>query len=238
MVDFKRIYRQHADRYDALVEREDHEGNILRTIQELVQLEDADVVELGAGTGRITRLLLPKVRSIAALDRSMAMLRVAARRLRAEPGAGWQLLQADNRRLPLQTGIADLAIAGWSLGHSLEWYPDSWRQEIDRTLAEMQRMLRPGGAVLLIETLGTGEERPRPPTEGLARYYRLLEESYGFRRAWARTDYAFASPEEAESLVRFFFGDELANRVAAGRWTQLPECTGFWVRRFETKPTG
>jgi hypothetical protein len=33
---------------------------------------------------------------------------------------------------------------------------------------------------------------------------------------------------EAEELSRFFFGDELGNKVVQNNWTILPECTGVW----------
>jgi hypothetical protein len=50
----------------------------------------------------------------------------------------------------------------------------------------------------------------------------------GFKSTWIRTDYRFASLDEAEALTRFFFGDELAARVVANEWVILPECTGIW----------
>jgi hypothetical protein len=36
--------------------------------------------------------------------------------------------------------------------------------------------------------------------------------------------------DEALELSRFFFGDELADRVERNRWVILPECTGVWWR--------
>jgi hypothetical protein len=79
--------------------------------------------------------------------------------------------------------------------------------------------------------VGTGEQTPRPPTEGLARYYELLEQTHGFQRRWARTDYAFDSPQQATERLRFFFGEELAGRVLDEQLTIVPECTGFWFRQ-------
>ena len=46
-----------------------------------------------------------------------------------------------------------------------------------------------------------------------------------------RTDYRFASVQEAVELTRFFFGDELADRVRVEDWLVLPENTGIWWRR-------
>jgi ubiquinone/menaquinone biosynthesis C-methylase UbiE len=232
MPDFETIYREHAAEYDRLVSREDHLGNTLRALLDVRLLAGASVVELGAGTGRITRLLAPHVRFIAAFDRSKAMLDVAARRLREASLRNWRLAVSDNRSLPVAGGIADIVVAGWSLGHSTGWHPDTWPREIDRAVEQMRRVLRPGGAAIILETLGTGRESPQPPTPALAEYYQLLVEEHGFASRWIRTDYRFESPEEADRLTRFFFGDELADRVRREQLIVLPECTGLWWARW------
>ena len=228
MPDFETIYRERAKEYDALVAREDCEHNILRALTGIRALAGLDLVEMGAGSGRLTRLLAPIVKSITACDRSTAMLGVAAETLKPLGLMNWHLAAGDNRRLPAADRGADIAIAGWSFGHSTGWYPDAWQHEIDLMVGEMRRVLRPGGTAIILETLGTGRESPRPPTAALASYYVLLEEKYGFASSWIRTDYRFESLEEAERLTRFFFGDELADRVGREHLVVLPECTGIW----------
>ena len=228
MLDFETIYREHAAEYDALVAREDHAHSLLLALEDIRPLAGLDVIEMGAGTGRLTRLLAPIVRSIAAHDRSTAMLGVAAETLKPLRLRNWRLAAGDNRRLPAATRSADLALAGWSFGHSTGWYPDSWPHEIDLAVGEMRRVLRPGGTAIILETLGTGRETPGPPTEALASYYAWLEEKYGFASRWIRTDYRFESLQEADRLTRFFFGDELADRVVRENLVVLPECTGLW----------
>ena len=54
---FQDIYANQADSYEAMVAREDYEGNILKTLQGIRPLEGLDVIEFGAGTGRLTLLL-------------------------------------------------------------------------------------------------------------------------------------------------------------------------------------
>jgi ubiquinone/menaquinone biosynthesis C-methylase UbiE len=227
---FQAIYRARAAEYDALVSREDYQGRLLPALAAIRPLAGLDVVEFGAGTGRLTRLLAPEVALIVACDASAHMLAFAARQLAAGGLRNWRLAVADNRRLPLAARRADLALAGWSFGHSCGWHPASWRAEIDLALGEMRRVLQPGGVAVVLETLGTGRSTPAPPSPALAEYYAWLEREHGFAREWIRTDYRFASPEEAEALTRFFFGAELAERVARERLTILPECTGLWWR--------
>ena len=240
MPDYQEIYRRHAEQYELLVSREDRDGNLVRALNRIRPAAGLEVVEFGAGTGRVTRLLAPLARRIYAFDAAVPMLRVAAGRVpwRQEAledtgslGRGWLAAAADHRALPLPAGVADLAVAGWTFGHFAGWYPDRWREEIGRALGEVARVLRPGGTAIIIETLGTGEASPRPPSEALAAYYAWLEEAHGYRRTWVRTDFRFRSRAEAEALLRFFF-EELYDERLAGRedLADLPECTGLWWR--------
>lgn len=229
---FKRIYENHAEEYDRLVAHEDHEGNILRALRQICALrglEGAQVVEIGAGTGRLTTLLAPNVRGIVAFDASKSMLEVAERNLRASaPRDNWRLGVADNRALPIPDASADLVLAGWTLGHLTEFHSQAWVEELDRAMRELKRVTRPGGSVVVIETLGTCVEQPRPPTAALADYYSLLENRHDFNRQVVRTDYRFGSVDDAERSMRFFFGPELADRVRAGGSPIVPEYTGVW----------
>jgi SAM-dependent methyltransferase len=107
MPTFEEIYTQHADRYDELVAHEDYQGNLLPTLQAIRPLAQLDVVEVGAGTGRLTHLLAPWVRSIVACDASAHMLTRAAATLRAHAYPQVSLAVADNRRLPIASACAD-----------------------------------------------------------------------------------------------------------------------------------
>lgn len=225
MPDYRAIYQNQAAQYDLMVSREDYQGKLLPALNDVRPLSGADVVELGAGTGRLTVQIAPLARSLVALDGSEHMLGVLRGKL---PSA--RVVAGDNRALPLPDHCADVAIAGWSIAHSVGWYPDTWRDETGRVLAEIARILRPGGTAILLETLGTGNETPAPPTDGLATFYQTLENEYGFALTALRTDYRFESPAEGQALLRFFFGDELADRIVAEQLTVLPECTGIWWR--------
>ena len=223
MPDYKRIYNNQAVMYDELVAYEDYEGNILPTLMAIRPLTDLDVIELGAGTGRLTRLLAPHVRTIMACDNAPHMLGVAQTKLVAH--SNWWPIAADNRGLPFAGDSADVVVSGWSLGHFTGWYPQTWQTEIKYSLDEMKRILRPGGVIIILETLGTGFTTPTPPTTTLAAYYNWLETVHSFKHRWIRTDYRFPSLGEAHRLVEFFFGHDL---VEATHTPIVPECSGVW----------
>jgi ubiquinone/menaquinone biosynthesis C-methylase UbiE len=221
--DLDAIYRTRADDYDRLVAREDHAGNILRAIGEVAPLAGADVVEFGAGTGRLTALLAPRARSILACDASDHMLERARANLERLGLDNWRLEAADHRSVPAPAGGADLAVAGWTI-HAVADEPSELRAALD----EMGRVLRPGGTVVILETLGTGHTEPHPPPELIPYYDHLAK--LGFQSRAFRTDYVFTSLAEAEELTRFFFGDALADAVAHEQTTIVAECTGLWWR--------
>ncbi len=225
---FQEIYQHQAGRYEQLVACEDHQGHILPALNKIRPLAGLEVVEMGAGTGRLTCRLLPLVKHIQAFDLSRSMLDVAVAKLETLGLDNWGVAVGDNRRLPVADGVADIALAGWSFGHSTAWAGAGWREEIGQAVGEMRRLLRPGGTAIILETLGTGFETPRPPTQALADYYAFLENDLGFDATWIRTDYKFESLAEAEALLRFFFGDEMAQKVIENQWLIVPECTGLW----------
>jgi len=224
--DHREIYREHADQYQLLVAREDYQHNLPRALNRMLPLQGAHVVELGAGTGRLTCMLAPRVETGLALDASQPMLEVAAARLKQSGHQNWWTAVADHRRLPVGDQVADVVIAGWSICYLVAWNAQTWQAEVEQSLAEMKRALRPGGILIILETLGTGHETPHRP-ELLAAYYTLLEEM-GFFSTWIRTDYQFKSVQEAAELTGFFFGEDLADRVVREKLVVLPECTGIW----------
>ena len=229
---FRQIYRHQADLYDLLVAREDYQGNLFAALNDIRSLDGLDVVEFGAGTGRLSRLLSVLVERVYAFDIEHAMLSKARKSMTTSGMRNWSLARGDNHRMPVRSGAADLVIEGWSFAHATEWFSDNWRHHIDCMLAEMRRIARRGGTAILIETMGTGTRQPHPPAEALAQLYDYWQSRHGFNCRWIRTDFHFASPQEAAELMPFFFGDELARRVLQGGKVIVPECTGIWWKHF------
>lgn len=229
---YREFYRRKARLFDRLVAREDRRGNLFAALNRLCPLDGLNVVEFGAGTGRLTRLLTLQAGFVRAFDLEAAMLRVARENLLASGLRNWSLAAADNLRMPVADASAELVIEGWSFGHTIAWHDSRWREAADRLESEMRRILKPRGTAILIETLGFGRREPLPPSASLKRMYRHWEEEQGFQRTWIRTDYQFASTAEAAELLRGFFGAELADDWLRRGALIVPECTGLWWKRF------
>jgi ubiquinone/menaquinone biosynthesis C-methylase UbiE len=223
------IYQQHADQYDELTSYEDYEQRLYPALSAIRSFDRADVVEWGAGAGRVSALIAPHARSIIACDLSPHMLRVARSKLQQHRQLRWQVVSADHRRAPLPDRVADVALAGWTLCYlASKFTGETWQQQIMQAVDEMRRVLRPGGTIIIVETLGTGNIEPAPPAEWFADYYAFLENDLGFQSRWVRTDYQFASLDEAVELLSFFWDDEFGEIARRNHWTVTPECTGIW----------
>ena len=98
--------------------------------------EGARVLDLGAGTGKLTRQLLRRGARVVAVEPLRAM--AAACRAACPPGS--PVLQARAEALPLRDGCCELVVAA----QAFHWF------DAPRALAEAARVLRPGAALALV----------------------------------------------------------------------------------------
>jgi SAM-dependent methyltransferase len=93
------------------------------------------VLDLGAGTGKLTRALLPTGVGVVAVEPGEAML---AELVRAVPRAEARLGAAED--IPLEDDSVDAV----TVGQAFHWFRH------DEAVAEIHRVLRPGGKLALI----------------------------------------------------------------------------------------
>ena len=91
------------------------------------------VVELGAGTGKLTRAIAGLGVRVVAVEPDPRMLAVLRSR-------GLEGVEGSAEAIPLRDGVADAVVAG----SSLHWF------ELELALPEIHRVLRPGGGLGLI----------------------------------------------------------------------------------------
>jgi ubiquinone/menaquinone biosynthesis C-methylase UbiE len=224
---YQRIYHERPDAYERLVSAEDCEGALFKALEAALPVERAQAVDVGAGTGRVTRLLRGLgVGKVFAFDAAAPMVAHGRGLFLADEGVEWAV--GDALQIPRDSESAQVVTAGWVFGHFTSWYAEDWERRVDLAVAEMKRVVTPGGAVVVFETLGTGVDAPAPPHPRLAAYYARLEQVHGFVGQVLRTDYAFGSVEEAAHVCGAFFGDAMAERIVQRGWARVPEFTGMW----------
>jgi hypothetical protein len=101
-------------------------------------------------------------------------------------------------------------------------------QATKELLVSARKVLKPKGRLILLETMGTATDGPQAPLPELALFYELLQERLGFKHEVITTDYQFASTKEAETVMGFFFGEEMASKVREIGSGKVPEWTGVW----------
>lgn len=144
-----------------------------------------DVLELGAGTGVVTRLAAPHVRSLLATDVVPGMLDLARRGTRRHPYVRFALVDYQEP-LPFLDASFDVVLSGLT-----------YVQDAGKAVKELARVLKPGGRLALtmwgsryheltllsdaLESIG----RPRIPAPSAARAMHRLRRA-GFQRVHRR----------------------------------------------------
>lgn len=145
-VDKRRVaesFGRAAAHYDSVAQVQRQIGQ--RLLQQLPEDNGGHWLDLGCGTGYFTPQLVDRCESVLGLDLAEGMLNFARQRLRDErPLQTVQWLCGDAEALPL----ADASLSGIFSSLAIQWCAD-----LPQLFAELQRVLKPGGRILLA-TLG------------------------------------------------------------------------------------
>jgi ubiquinone/menaquinone biosynthesis C-methylase UbiE len=106
---------------------------------------DADVLDLGAGTGKLTRALVERFRTVVAVEPDAGMRAVLARATEA-----YRVLEGRAEEIPLPDASADAVF----VAQAFHWF------DTDVALPEIARVLRPHGGLALIWNAWSDPEPP------------------------------------------------------------------------------
>src|SRR5271166_870805 len=107
------------------------------------------LVDIGTGTGRVLELLAPRISQGVGVDASKAMLALARSRLARAGLTHCSMRLADMYRLPLPEASFDIAVLQMVLHYA---------EDPPGVLAEVARVLRPGGRLIIIDLEGHGRD--------------------------------------------------------------------------------
>ncbi len=203
-------------------------------------VEGLDAIELGCGTAYVSAWLARRGARPVGVDLSTEQL-ATARRLQAEHGLSFPLVEGNAEQVPLPDASFDLAISEY--GACLWADPYLW-------VPEAARLLRPGGRLVFLTNsillmLCTGEEADARAGERLARDYFCMhrfewpdDDSVEFHLGWGDwvrllringfsvEDYMEVRPGP-DARMRAAFLEEIVSLDWARRWP----CEEVWKAR-------
>jgi SAM-dependent methyltransferase len=190
------LYRLEPELYDRLVGAERLHPGVLEWLPPSVDR----IVEVAAGTGRLTLDLLRRAREVVAIEPAGPLREILNRKLeRADHGQRARVRHGFFDALPLSRACADLVVTCSALtpapGHGGE-----------TGLAEMERVCRPGGCVVIVWP-----------------HQVAWLTAHGYRHVSFDGDMyvEFASHEEAAELTEIFYPRGV-EEVRRRRWQRVP----------------
>jgi SAM-dependent methyltransferase len=186
------LYRLEPELYDRLVGGEWLHPGVLAWLPHAADR----IVEVGAGTGRLTLELVERGREVVAVEPAAPLREILRRKLAgADHGYRARVVHGFFDSLPVADGAADLLVACSALtpapGHGGEV-----------GLAEMERVCRPGGSVVIVWPNNLDW---------------LAAHGYRYRCFAGEMWVEFASHEEAVELAEIFYPHAVAEVRRRGR---------------------
>jgi ubiquinone/menaquinone biosynthesis C-methylase UbiE len=116
-------------------------AELTRIRSQIVPSAEGRVLEVGIGSGLNLPFYSTKVRKLQGVDPSQELLRMTSRKSGSVPFP-LELIPASAEQVPIEDGVIDTVVMTWALCSI---------PEPEKALAEVRRVLRPGGGLIFAE---------------------------------------------------------------------------------------
>lgn len=204
-----KAYYEKNDYYEIFSKAEDGEGKVADYLRK--EIKGGIVLDAGCGTGKFLEVLEEGSNKYIGVDLSFEQLIKAEKKRKRENS---NFIRANLKEIMLGNNSVDLIVSPWVLGTITDL------QERKKCLAELVRVLKPGGEIILIENeVGSEFEslRGRDKDDRTSVYNKWLVEN-GFREyEQFDTYFNFDSEETARKCFLEIYGEEVAKKIRSKR---------------------
>lgn len=177
----------------------DRPGRVVAALDELLP-RNGVVLDVGAGDGFTAEQLGTNGRGVVALEPADGMRR---------PDRPVTWIGGEAEHLPLRGSSVDAVYSTWAYFFSRNWDPTPG-------LRELERVVRPGGVLAIVDNLGGDEFTALAHDPTALTADPEFWKSEGFECQVIDTAFEFNSPTDAEELLTLYFGEspEHKNRLS------------------------
>ncbi|QQQ75178.1 class I SAM-dependent methyltransferase [Saccharothrix sp. 6-C] len=194
--------------YEVENRAQDVDGAIWRALREECDWAGRDVVDVGCGDGFHLPVLAREARSVIGVEPHPPLVQRARARVADVPNA--EVVAGPAQRLPLRDATADLVHARTAYFFGPGCEPG---------MREADRVLRPGGALAIVDLDGTAEpygpwlcaDEPRYNPADVERFF--ADQGFSLRRV--RALWRFERREDLEAVLRIEFSGTVAEKAIA-----------------------
>jgi SAM-dependent methyltransferase len=181
----------------------DPERRVLAALERITPISGKRIADVGTGIGHYPLLLARRTGRTYGIEQQPELLRVARARAGAMHQPNIRIVEGGVNRLPLRDGAVDIVLSG-EIEPDDRWLP---------AIAEVQRVLRPGGRLVVIGYYGRDDVVPLLEPEAVERALEATQRRTGW---WLRNGFKIkvvhsrldlGDEKTAEDLLPRLYGD-------------------------------
>lgn len=220
------FYSNYPELYDKFSRYEDSKNQIFEFIKRRVNLKNKIILDLGAGTGRYSILFSLLAKKVYALEPSLVMRNILRQRVKENNIKNLYLINKQAQDFELSNDSIDVIFSSWVLSGIYDWHSNTPKNELRQRkeeiviiIAKLERILKNGGSIIVIETAPGqygGELQPiimggREDFSG--NFTDWFTNKFGFKSFKKNTVFNFKSASEAAEIFGFVYGNKIREYI-------------------------